>query len=281
MREEVLPASFHRVPSSEPWHRVVYGGVMDADINFYFDPVCPFAWMTSKWVRQVQAQREYTVDWRFISLRLINADVDYDAHFPPEYEAGHTAGLRLLRVAARARAEHGRQSIAPLYTALGAHIFDTAPKPSADGTEAAQREYRGTREFVEPILAEAGLPLELAEALDDESWDGELQRETDEALSLTGKDVGTPIIHFEPPAGVAFFGPVITRLPDEDSAAALWDHVVGLARFGGFAELKRSLREQPQLAAFGVDSDTIGKQEDWHGGSRRQKSDRSPKVAND
>jgi hypothetical protein len=64
---------------------------------------------------------------------------------------------------------------------------------------------------------------------------------------------------------------VISRLPDEDSAAELWDHVVGLARFPGFAELKRSLREQPQLAALGVDTDTVGQQEDWHGGSRRQK----------
>ncbi|WP_104133710.1 hypothetical protein [Cryobacterium sp. Y62] len=243
---------------------------MDADINFYFDPVCPFAWMTSKWVRQVQKQRDYTVDWRFISLRLINSHVDYDAHFPPEYEAGHTAGLRLLRVAARARAEHGRAAIAPLYAAFGTHIFDTSPSPDDHRTEVNLRELRGTREFVEPILAEAGLPLELAEALDDESWDREIQQETDEALSLTGKDVGTPIIHFEPPAGVAFFGPVISRLPDEDLAVELWDHVVALARFPGFAELKRSLREQPQLAAFGVDADTVGKQEDWHGGSRRR-----------
>ena len=101
--------------------------------------------------------------------------------------------------------------------------------------------------------------------------DTEIRQETDEALSLTGKDVGTPIIHFEPPAGVGFFGPVISRLPHEDSAVELWDHVVGLARFPGFAELKRSLREQPQLAALGVDADTVGKQEDWHGGSRRQK----------
>jgi hypothetical protein len=243
---------------------------MNADINFYFDPVCPFAWMTSKWVRQVQAQRDYTVDWRFISLRQINADVDYDAHFPPEYEAGHTAGLRLLRVATRARAEHGRESIAKLYKAFGTRIFETAPDPD-QGTEKEVRERRGTREFVEPILADAGLPLELAEALDDESRDLEIRQETDEALALTGKDVGTPIIHFEPPTGVAFFGPVISRLPDGESAAELWDHVVGLARFPGFAELKRSLREQPQLPAFGVAADTVGQQEDWHGGSRRQK----------
>lgn len=244
---------------------------MDADINFYFDPVCPFAWMTSKWVRQVQAQRDYTVDWRFISLRLINAKVDYDANFPPEYEAGHTAGLRLLRVAARARAEHGRESMGALYAAMGRHIFDVAPDRSGQRSEGEVRERRGTREFVEPILAEAGLPVALAEALDDETWDAGIRQETDEALALTGKDVGTPIIHFEPPAGVAFFGPVISRLPDDDSATEMWDHVVGLARFPGFAELKRSLREQPQLAALGVDADTVGQQEDWHGGSRRQK----------
>jgi hypothetical protein len=244
---------------------------MDADINFYFDPVCPFAWMTSKWVRQVQAQRDYTVDWRFISLRLINAEVDYDRQFPPEYEAGHTAGLRLLRVAARARAQHGRAAMEPLYAAFGEHIFDTALDSEDPRNEGTVRERRGTREFAEPILAQAGLPLELADAVDDDSWDLEIRQETDEALSLTGKDVGTPIIHFEPPAGVAFFGPVISRLPRDDSAVQLWDHVVGLARFPGFAELKRSLREQPQLAAFGVDAHTVGQHVDWHGGSRRQK----------
>ena len=100
---------------------------MTADLHFYFDPVCPFAWMTSKWVRQVAAQREYDVDWRFISLRVLNAHVDYDAHFPPEYEAGHTAGLRLLRVAARARSMRGREAIGPLYAALGQHIFESEP----------------------------------------------------------------------------------------------------------------------------------------------------------
>ena len=241
---------------------------MAADIDFYFDPVCPFAWMTSKWVRQVQAQRNYTVDWRFISLRLINAHVDYDAHFPPEYEAGHTAGLRLLRVAARTRAEHGSAAVAPLYAAFGAHIFDTPAAPDDLGGE---NERRGTREFVEPILAEAGLPAHLAAALDDSSFDAELQRETDTALALTGKDVGTPIIQFGPPDGAAFFGPVISRLPAPDAAVELWDHVVALANFPGFAELKRSLRELPQLAGLGVEPDAVGAQEDWHGGSRRQK----------
>ena len=101
---------------------------------------------------------------------------------------------------------------------------------------------RGTRAFLEPALAEAGLPAELADALDDTSFDAEIRRETDEAFPLTGKDVGTPIIQFQPPAGVAFFGPVISRLPSETEAGPLWDNVLGLASFPGFAELKRSLR---------------------------------------
>src|SRR6202167_6184329 len=234
----------------------------DADINFYFDPVCPFAWMTRRWVRQVTAQRDYTVDWRFISLRMINAAVDYDSHFPPGYEAGHTAGLKLLRVAARVRADYGRDKVGPLYEAIGTQVFDTEPD---------ERQDRGSRSFLEPILTDLGLPAEAADALDDTSLDAELQRETDEALSLTGRDVGTPIIHFQPPDGVAFFGPVISRLPDEADATRLWDHVVGLAGFPGFAELKRSLRERPQLRSFGVDTDQVGIQEDWHGGSRRTK----------
>ena len=129
--------------------------------------------------------------------------MDYDAQFPPEYEAGHTAGLRLLRVAARARAEHGREAMGPLYAAMGSAVFDTPP---ATDDELTNRERRGTRAFVEPILAEAGLPAGLVDALDDETWDVELRAETDEALSLTGKDVGTPILHFRPPEGLAFFG---------------------------------------------------------------------------
>jgi hypothetical protein len=242
----------------------------DSDIHFYFDPVCPFAWMTSKWVRMVQAQRDYRVDWRFISLRLLNSHIDYDAHFPAGYEAGHTAGLRLLRMAARTRADHGSDEVAQLYAALGAHIFDRE-RPADAGDDAAVREARGTREFVEPVLARAGLPIALADALDDPSWDVVVQAETDEALTLTGKDVGTPILHFEPPTGVAFFGPVISRLPDEEQAAELWDHVIALARFPGFSEMKRSLRERVQLRALGVREDEAGVQEDWHGGSRRLK----------
>jgi hypothetical protein len=238
----------------------------DADLNFYFDPVCPFAWMTSKWVRMVAAQRDYRVDWRFISLRILNANIDYASHFPPNYEEGHTAGLRLLRVAARVRKEHGREPVGPLYKAIGTRIFDTSR--DVDPLSASDQ---GARRMLEPVLGDAGLPTDLADALDDDTLDELIRAETEEALTLTGRDVGTPILHFQPPNGTAFFGPVISRLPSPDDAAALWDHVVGLASFPGFAELKRSLRERPQLASFGVDAESVGKEEDWHGGSRRLK----------
>ncbi|WP_409331985.1 hypothetical protein [Trujillonella humicola] len=237
----------------------------DADLRFYFDPVCPFAWLTGEWVRIVAARRRYVVEWRFVSLRLLNAHVDYAAQFPPDYEAGHTDGLRLLRVAARVRDEHGPEAVDRLYRALGARIF------SVPGSERPAAGAAGTPEFVGPVLAELGLPAGLAAALDDPSWDAVLQAETDEALRLTGRDVGTPILHFRPPGGTAFFGPVISRLPDEEDALALWDHVVGLAGFPGFAELKRSLRERPQLLALGVGPGEVGEEEDWHGGSRRQR----------
>jgi Mycothiol-dependent nitroreductase Rv2466c len=239
---------------------------MAADIHFHFDPVCPFAWITSRWVQEVVSQRDYEVDWRFISLRLLNKDIDYDAHFPPNYGEGHNSGLRLLRLAAKVRAEMGRSVIGDLYTAMGESIFDI----ERDEDTEARRQARGTAEHAAEVLAAAGLDVGLAEAVYDESLDAEIASDTEDALARTGHDVGTPIIHFEPPDGVAFFGPVISRVPRGEDATRLWDSVIELARFPGFAELKRSLREKPQLRSFGVDPDEPLVEEDWHQGSRRQ-----------
>lgn len=237
------------------------------DIAFHWDPVCPFAWITSRWVAKVVAQSDYRVDWRFISLRLVNRDVDYAAHFPEGYLDGHTAGLRMLRMAAHIRADEGRSAMGPLYSALGTSIFDVEPEALA-ATEL------GTLAHVGPILAELGLDASYAASLDDESFDAELAAETDGIRELAGTDVGTPIIHYDPPHGPALFGPVISRVPSDDDAVALWEHVVGLARFPSFAELKRSARELPALRAFGVEPGDAGPVEDWHGGSRRLTSER-------
>lgn len=239
-----------------------------ADIHYYFDPVCPFAWITSRWVDEVVALRHYEVDWRLISLRILNKDVDYETHFPPDYEEGHNAGLRLLRVAAAVRSECGREVMGDLYTAMGSTIFDAAPV-----TEAASRTRRGTEEQADEILRKAALPAGLAAAVHDSSLDAEIAAETEEVLARTGRDVGTPIIHFEPPDGVAFFGPVISRVPRGEEAVRLWNHVIELARFPGFAEMKRSLREKPQLRVLGYDPEAADQfevvEEDWHQGSRR------------
>ncbi len=237
------------------------------DIHFHFDPVCPFAWLTSKWVRSVARQRDYEVDWRFISLRLINEHVDYEAHFPAGYEYGHTSGLRMLRVCAAARDRHGRAVVGDLYAALGGSVFDVDPPVD----QAAHQAGLGARETVGPLLAELGLDTDLVDALDDASWDEVVRRETDDALARTGRDVGTPIIAYDPPDGPAFFGPVISRVPDDQDALRLWDAVLELTSFPGFAELKRSLRERPALQVTGAHPDEAGIEEDWHQGSRRLK----------
>lgn len=207
------------------------------------------------------------VDWRFISLRLLNSHIDYESHFPPEYEEGHTAGLKLLRVCAAARAAHGRDVIGPLYEVMGSSIFDVDPPADL----AAARSGWTSADRVAQELEAVGLPAELATALNEDSFDAEIQAETDDARSRTGRDVGTPIMHFEPPDGVAFFGPVISRLPPPDLAVELWDHVIALARFSGFSEMKRSLREVPQLRALGVEPGDDALEQDWHAGSRRLK----------
>lgn len=233
-----------------------------ADIEFFFDPICPFAWITSRWVDEVARQTGYEVEWRFIALRLLNKDKDYATHFPPEYPRLHGAGLRMLRVAAAVRAEHGAAAMGPLYSAYGATIWDVG----IDG-EISSLAGVGDRAHLETVLAAVGHPVAYADAADTEEWDDELLDETELALRRTGRDVGTPIISYLPPDGPSFFGPVISRLPPPEDAVRLWDAVVTLAQWPGFAELKRSLREMPRLAALGAGGDA-GPLDDWAGGRR-------------
>lgn len=231
-----------------------------ADIEFFFDPVCPFAWITSRWIEKVAAQTDFTIDWRFIALRILNKEKDYATEFPPEYEHGHTAGLRMLRVCAAVRSDLGSAPVGPLYTELSSATFDVEPN----------EQYRltiGTEEMVSAALDRAGLATTYASALDDESWDEMIEAETELALSRTGRDVGTPIITHNPPDGLSFFGPVISRIPSDEDAVPLWNAVTTLAAYPGFAEMKRSLREAPQLRVLGeLTDDPVF--EDWKGGAR-------------
>jgi len=232
----------------------------DFDIEFFFDPVCPFAWITSRWIVKVQAQTDYKVDWRFISLRVLNKDKNYATDFPPDYEHGHTAGLRMLRSAAAVRSDLGADPIGALYTEVSGSVFDAEPN------DAYRLEF-GSTEMIASALERAGLPRTYASAADDTSWDETIENETELALSRTGREVGTPIITFRPPDGVSFFGPVISRVPDDADAVPLWNAVTTLAAYPGFAELKRSLRERPQLRVLGELSDSP-EYEDWQGGAR-------------
>ncbi|MDW3176896.1 MAG: hypothetical protein R8J94_05890 [Acidimicrobiia bacterium] len=232
----------------------------DFDIEFYFDPVCPFAWITSRWIVNVQEQTGYRVDWRFISLRILNKDKDYATELPADYEHGHTGGLRMLRVAAAVRSDLGPDPIGALYTEFSSEIFDAEPDD--------QYRYKlGTAERITGALQRAGLPESYAAAADDLSWNQVVEEDTELALSRTGREVGTPIITFRPPDGLSFFGPVISRIPDDADAVPLWNAVTTLAAYPGFAEMKRSLREKPQLRVFGQLSDNP-EYEDWQGGAR-------------
>lgn len=208
-----------------------------ADVDFFWDPMCPWAWITSRWMVEVQHQRDLDVDWRFIALRVVNEDKNYDKDFPARYPEVHGLGLELLRVAAAVREDHGRERLGDLYTALGTkvHVDQDRDALMEDGS-------------VAEILRSLDLPAELADARNDEDrYDAAVRSDTATALERAGKDVGTPVITFAPPDGPSFFGPVISRIPRGQEALDLWDATERIARFPGFAELKRSLREKPQF----------------------------------
>lgn len=207
-----------------------------ADVDFYFDPVCPWAWLTSRWVVNVQDERPMTVDWKFICLRIVNEDRDYERDFRPGYERGHTRGLELLRVAAAARAEVGPEAVAPLYTAFGRIIH-------LDRNAQAFDDPAG----VAGVLAELGLPAGLGVFATRTDYDDVVRAETVEALDRCGGNIGTPVLTFGPPDGPSFFGPVINKAPKGAEAVELWEAVTALGSNPHFSELKRSLRGRPDF----------------------------------
>jgi hypothetical protein len=211
-----------------------------ADLDFFLDPVCPWAWITSRWVEEVRGLRHYDVQWRFISLRFLNEEkMDYSS-MPAGYADVHAAGTKGLRVCARARAEQGNDAVGTVYAALGTSLHNNQQR-EAMVTDAAGH--------IAGLLAGAGLPAAWAESVDDDAFDALIRAETELALERTGKDVGTPILTFRPGAAdeASFFGPVIARIPRGDDALKLWDAVETVATTSGMAELKRSLRSRPSF----------------------------------
>lgn len=206
------------------------------DLEFFFDPVCPWAWITSRWVVNVMEEQSMEVDWRFICLRMLNEERDYGKEFPPGYERGHTRGLELLRVAAAVRTQEGASAVPALYSLIGRTMHD-------EGNPAAFDHSRG----IERILAELGCSSDLAAASSSSEYDDLLRAETREALDRCGGDIGTPVLSFSPPDGPSFFGPVISKAPKGREAVALWDAVVALGTNPHFSELKRSLRGAPEF----------------------------------
>ena len=191
--------------------------------DFWFDPLCPFAWITSRWILEVQAQCDVEITWHVMSLAYLNRDKD----LPESYRHMLEPAWGPVRVLIKAKAEHGGQVLLPLYTAMGTRIH----------TQGRGLSTENAREIVGEALAELDLPAELVNAMDDASLDDAVARSHHEGMDAVGDDVGTPTIHIE---GSAFFGPVLSKIPRGQDAVDLWDGAVAVAKFPYFYELKRS-----------------------------------------
>ena len=215
-----------------------------SDLEFFFDPVCPWAWLTSRWVVEVQEQRSYDVRWRPISLKYLNRDNKAD-WYNDRYKRWHAMGHEALRVALRLDDEFGgvagNDAFGRFYTALG-----------TEGHVKSRRDdfASSTESFVGECLELAGFDRRFVESAFDTSFDAQIEESTEVALSRTGRDVGTPIITFRPGASDegSFFGPVIARIPRGVEALRLWDAVEVVATTPGVSELKRSLRDKPNFS---------------------------------
>jgi len=192
--------------------------------DFWFDPICPWAWIASRWMLEVEQVRDVTTSWHVMSLAYLNADRE----LPEQYQKAMAEAWGPVRVVTAAVEAHGDKVALPLYTALGTRFHhEKLPKDRAT---------------IEAALAEVGLPLELADAMDSDAYDEALKASHHAGMDQVGFEVGTPVIATE---GVAFFGPVVSPIPRGEAAGLLWDGVRLVAGTDGFFELKRSRTRDP------------------------------------
>jgi 2-hydroxychromene-2-carboxylate isomerase len=193
--------------------------------DFWFDPLCPFAWITSRWILEVEEVRDIDVEWHVMSLAYLNQDRD----IPDSYRELLAPAWGPVRVLIAAEERHGNEALLPLYTALGNRIH-------LQGRKLHEEPDQGRTLTVE-ALAEAGLDADLIDAYDDASYDHAVAKSHHEGMDQVGDEVGTPTISVN---GSAFFGPVLSKIPRGDDAGRLWDGCVAVAAFPHFYELKRS-----------------------------------------